>query len=71
MGRPFFAKYDAEARWLDDLKPALGEQEFFCAAALRDMLAQSGSPWSQDPGAQELGAPDLGIPTEFAAVSGD
>jgi KamA family protein len=71
VGRPFFAKYDADARWLDDLKPAFGEQEFFYEAALRDMLAQSGSPWSQEPGAQELGAPDLGISTEFAAVSGD
>lgn len=27
--RPFFAKYDEEAIWLDDLKPALGEEEFF------------------------------------------
>ena len=27
--RPFFAKYDEEATWLDDLKPALGEEKFF------------------------------------------
>jgi KamA family protein len=27
--RPFFAKYDPEAAWLDDLKPAFGEKEFF------------------------------------------
>ncbi|MGE0370313.1 MAG: KamA family radical SAM protein [Gammaproteobacteria bacterium] len=27
--RPFFARYDAEATWLDDLKPALGESRFF------------------------------------------
>lgn len=27
--RPFFAKYDEEAVWLDDLKPAFGEQKFF------------------------------------------
>ncbi|MCW7554602.1 lysine 2,3-aminomutase [Endozoicomonas gorgoniicola] len=27
--RPFFAKYDEEATWLDDLKPAFGEEKFF------------------------------------------
>lgn len=27
--QPFFARYDAEATWLDDLKPALGEERFF------------------------------------------
>ncbi len=27
--RPFFAKYDPEAIWLDDLKPAFGEEQFF------------------------------------------
>jgi hypothetical protein len=27
--RPFFAKYDEEATWLNDLKPALGEERFF------------------------------------------
>jgi KamA family protein len=27
--RPFFAKYDPEATWLDDLKPAFGEEKFF------------------------------------------
>lgn len=26
---PFFAKYDAKATWLDQLKPAFGESEFF------------------------------------------
>jgi KamA family protein len=29
VGRPFFAKYDAKASWLTDLKPAFGEKEFF------------------------------------------
>lgn len=32
VGIPFFAKYDAEARWLNDLKPALGAREFFYKA---------------------------------------
>jgi len=27
--RPFFAKYDEEATWLNDLKPAFGEEKFF------------------------------------------
>ncbi|NEQ50753.1 MAG: lysine 2,3-aminomutase [Leptolyngbya sp. SIO3F4] len=27
--RPFFAEYDPEAVWLDDLKPAFGEKAFF------------------------------------------
>lgn len=30
--RPFFAKYDPKAIWLDDLKPAFGEEEFFFEA---------------------------------------
>ncbi|MES9845308.1 MAG: lysine 2,3-aminomutase, partial [Candidatus Sedimenticola sp. 6PFRAG5] len=27
--RPFFARYDEEATWLDGLKPAFGEEKFF------------------------------------------
>lgn len=27
--RPFFARYDENATWLDDLRPALGEEKFF------------------------------------------
>ncbi|PZC46204.1 MAG: L-lysine 2,3-aminomutase (EF-P beta-lysylation pathway) [Chloroflexi bacterium] len=48
VGRPFFAAYDPEARWLDDLRPAFGEDEFFYEAELREMLAVQGSPWSRD-----------------------
>ncbi len=29
VGRPFFARYDPDATWLDDLRPALGEDRFF------------------------------------------
>jgi KamA family protein len=29
VNRPFFAKFDARATWLDGLRPALGESEFF------------------------------------------
>lgn len=28
-GRPFFAKYDKNATWLDELEPAFGEKQFF------------------------------------------
>ena len=35
--RPFFAKYDPDAVWLDDLEPALGETEFFYEKELREM----------------------------------
>ncbi len=48
VGRPFFAKYDPEARWLDDLEPAFGETEFFYEEGLRELTARVGSPWSQD-----------------------
>lgn len=27
--RPFFAKYDPDATWLNDLKPAFSESKFF------------------------------------------
>ena len=29
VNRPFFAEYNEEALWLDDLKPAFGEPKFF------------------------------------------
>ena len=29
VGRPFFAQFDPDAIWLDDLKPAFGKQAFF------------------------------------------
>ena len=29
VGRPFFARYDPHATWLDQLRPALGRREFF------------------------------------------
>ncbi|HSK11852.1 MAG TPA: hypothetical protein VK907_01500, partial [Phnomibacter sp.] len=29
VGRPFFAEYDPNAVWLDELKPAFGEEKFF------------------------------------------
>lgn len=29
IAKPFFAKYDENAMWLDDLKPAFGQEKFF------------------------------------------
>lgn len=40
--RPFFAKYDAQATWLNHLKPAFGEKEFFFEKAFHDMEALCG-----------------------------
>ena len=37
VGKPFFAKFDPRATWLDDLEPAFGEPEFFFEAGLRKM----------------------------------
>ena len=31
--RPFFAKYDSQATWLDQLEPAFGEDRFFFESA--------------------------------------
>jgi len=35
VGRPFFARYDPEATWLDQLEPAFGENHFFFEEGLR------------------------------------
>jgi L-lysine 2,3-aminomutase len=35
--RPFFAKYDPDAIWISDLKPAFGEEEFFFEEELVSM----------------------------------
>lgn len=38
--RPFFAVYDESATWLDELRPAFGEEEFFFEEELAEILAQ-------------------------------
>lgn len=35
--RPFYARYDENATWLDQLRPAFGETEFFFEPMLREM----------------------------------
>lgn len=37
--RPFFAEYDKDATWLDDLKPAFGEPHFFFEEELNTLYA--------------------------------
>jgi KamA family protein len=36
--KPFFAKFDEKAAWLDDLKPAFKDREFFFEQELREAL---------------------------------
>lgn len=39
VGKPFFAKYDPDAIWMDDLQPAFGESKFFYEEAYYELLA--------------------------------
>ncbi len=39
VGKPFFAKYDPDAIWIDDLEPALGESDFFYEERYMELLA--------------------------------
>ncbi len=38
VARPFFAVYDDQAIWLDDLKPAFGEEKFFFENELNEIF---------------------------------
>ena len=38
VGQPFFAKYNPDALWLDDLEPAFGEKEFFFEKEYKKLL---------------------------------
>lgn len=40
VNRPFFAKYDPAARWMDDLRPAFGDK-FFFDAELEEMMQEA------------------------------
>jgi len=37
VGRPFFARYDPQATWLDQLRPAFGETQFFFEPPLHEI----------------------------------
>ncbi|MCY1722414.1 lysine 2,3-aminomutase [Prolixibacteraceae bacterium Z1-6] len=39
VGKPFFAKYNPNAIWLDDLEPAFGENNFFYEQSFVELLA--------------------------------
>ncbi len=39
VNRPFFARFDPEATWIDELRPAFGASEFFWEPRLRELLA--------------------------------
>lgn len=39
VGKPFFAKFDPNAIWFDDLEPAFGESGFFFEESYLEMLA--------------------------------
>jgi len=41
VGRPFFARFDPLATWLDQLRPAFGEREFFFAPGMRAMATNA------------------------------
>ena len=38
--RPFFAKYDESATWLNDLQPAFGEESFFYEEEYVELLTE-------------------------------
>lgn len=44
VNRVFFAKYDEKATWLDQLKPALGEKEWWFQPTIRAMKKQGWQP---------------------------
>jgi hypothetical protein len=39
VGKPFFARYNPEAIWINDLEPAFGESHFFFEDTSTQMLA--------------------------------
>lgn len=40
VAKPFFAEYNPEAVWIDDLKPAFGAEKFFFEDELREMYSE-------------------------------
>lgn len=41
VGKPFFAKYNKNATWLNDLEPAFGKNEFFYEKEFRQILQEA------------------------------
>ncbi|MFQ5700543.1 MAG: KamA family radical SAM protein [Acidobacteriota bacterium] len=57
INRPFFARFDDEATWLNDLKPALGRRSFFFSESM-DVIRKTGRApaWGQPQGARRRAA---------------
>ncbi|MHC4893728.1 MAG: KamA family radical SAM protein [Planctomycetota bacterium] len=55
--RPFFAKFDPNATWFDQLVPAFGEQEFFFEADYRALKEAKGVLTPKPSARRNLGAP--------------
>jgi len=47
VGKPFFAKYNPKALWLDDLEPAFGQREFFYEKEYNKLLKVNKLPLHQ------------------------
>ena len=43
VGKAFYAKFDPDATWPDQLKPAFGEKEFFYEQPMRELLKKAKS----------------------------
>jgi L-lysine 2,3-aminomutase len=57
VGRPFFATFDPRATWLDQLRPAFGEEEFFFASGMREIEAEHARARAARPRELRGGAP--------------
>ncbi|MEJ2189439.1 MAG: lysine 2,3-aminomutase, partial [Acidobacteriota bacterium] len=48
VNRVFFAKFDSQATWIDDLRPAFGEHQFFFEPYIRAMYERTWKPeWAR------------------------
>ena len=58
VNRVFFAQFDSQAAWIDELQPAFGERHFFFEPHIRAMYAGQWKPeWARtDDDDQELTA---------------
>jgi len=45
VGKPFYARFDPTASWLNDLRPAFGEKEFFFEPEMRALKAGARPEW--------------------------
>jgi KamA family protein len=50
VGRPFFARFDPQATWLHQLRPAFGERHFFFETEMQEIERTGRAmPWSHQP----------------------